>query len=80
MIDHALFRAWPLAGEVRLSTGMAPTPYHVDDGHGLFIAGSADLEACGCSTSRTRAWVRTTNCRSRCSSRVGRWRRSRRTA
>lgn len=43
--DHALFRAHPLAGEVRLSTGLAPTPYHVYDGHGVFIAGTADLDA-----------------------------------
>lgn len=42
---HALFRRYPLAGEVRLSTGPAPTPYHVYAGHGLFIGGTADLAA-----------------------------------
>jgi hypothetical protein len=43
--DHALFRTYPLSGEVRLSTGLAPTPYHVYDGHGVFIGGSADFAA-----------------------------------
>lgn len=43
--DHALFRRYPLSGSVRLSTGNAPTPYHVYDGHGVFIGGTADLEA-----------------------------------
>ncbi len=43
--DHALFEQFPLAGEVQLSTGRAPTPYHVYDGHGVFIGGSADEQA-----------------------------------
>jgi hypothetical protein len=43
--EHALFRRFPLDGEALLSTGSAPTPYHVYDGHGLFIGGSADLTA-----------------------------------
>ncbi len=43
--DHALFRQFPLAGEAQLSTGRVPTPYHVYDGHGLFIGGTVDLAA-----------------------------------
>lgn len=43
--EHALFRQFPLAGEATLSTGRAPTPYHVYDGHGVFIGGTADLAA-----------------------------------
>lgn len=42
---HPLFRRYPLNGSVRLSTGHAPTPYHVYDGHGVFIGGTADLGA-----------------------------------
>jgi len=45
MRAHPLFRQFPLQGEVSLSTGLAPTPYHVYDGHGVFIGGMADLEA-----------------------------------
>ena len=43
--NHALFKRYPLNGEVRLSTGLAPTPYHVYDGRGVFIGGWADLAA-----------------------------------
>jgi hypothetical protein len=43
--EHALFRQYPLRGRVRLSLGEAPTPYHVYDGHGVFVGGSADLRA-----------------------------------
>lgn len=42
---HPLFRRYPLSGQVLLSTGPAPTPYHVYDGHGVFVGGSADLAA-----------------------------------
>lgn len=42
---HALFRQFPLAGEALIATGRVPTPYHVYDGHGLFIGGTADLAA-----------------------------------
>ncbi|MBL8093566.1 MAG: hypothetical protein JNL73_05315 [Anaerolineales bacterium] len=40
--DHPLFRRYPLDGEVQLSTGPAPTPYHVYAGYGAFIGGHAD--------------------------------------
>jgi hypothetical protein len=43
--NHPLFHRYPLAGEVTLSRGRMPTPYHVYDGHGVFIGGSADLAA-----------------------------------
>jgi hypothetical protein len=42
---HPLFEAYPLDGQAHLSTGTVPTPYHVYDGHGLFIGGTADLAA-----------------------------------
>ena len=41
----ALFAEFPLTGEATLSTGVVPTPYHVYDGHALFIGGTADLAA-----------------------------------
>lgn len=40
-----LFQEHPLNGTVDLSTGPAPTPYHIYDGYGLFIGGTADLTA-----------------------------------
>ncbi len=43
--DHPLFKHFALDGQVSLSAGQAPTPYHVYDGHGLFIGGTADLAA-----------------------------------
>lgn len=43
--DHLLFQRYPLAGESAISVGSVPTPYHVYDGHGLFIGGTADLAA-----------------------------------
>ncbi|MBP7686532.1 MAG: hypothetical protein KA765_01430 [Thermoflexales bacterium] len=43
--DHQLFKQYPLNGRVALSTGEAPTPYHIYDGYGLFIGGVADLPA-----------------------------------
>jgi len=42
---HKLFSTYPLNGKVELSTGLAQTPYHIYDGYGLFIAGTANLEA-----------------------------------
>jgi hypothetical protein len=42
---HALFQQYPLAGSAVVSTGKLPTPYHVYDGHGVFIGGTADLGA-----------------------------------
>lgn len=41
--QHKLFDDFPLNGTVSLSTGEAPTPYHVYDGHGLLVCGLADL-------------------------------------
>lgn len=43
--DHQLFKQHPLTGHVTLSTGEAPTPYHIYDGYGLFIGGDCDLAA-----------------------------------
>lgn len=42
---HPLFQKAPLSGEVTLSTGPAPTPYHVYDGHGLIILGICEAAA-----------------------------------
>ncbi|MFN8531229.1 MAG: hypothetical protein U0670_21715 [Anaerolineae bacterium] len=42
--DHALFKRFPLSGKAKLSIGEVPTPYHIYDGYGLFIGGTADLE------------------------------------
>lgn len=39
---HALFQKFPLNGTTKLSTGDAPTPYHVYDGYGLFVGGSVE--------------------------------------
>ena len=43
--QHKLFRDFPITGSTELSTGSAPTPYLVYDGHGLLITGIADLNA-----------------------------------
>lgn len=43
--DHQLFKQYPLNGATTLSTGAVPTPYHIYDGYGAFIAGTADLAA-----------------------------------
>ncbi|MEO9470434.1 hypothetical protein [Parasphingorhabdus sp.] len=40
--DHPVFADNPIDGEVSLSTGPAPRPYHVYDGEGLLIFGHAD--------------------------------------
>jgi hypothetical protein len=40
-----LFERYPLDGRASLSLGSVPTPYHVYDGHGVFIGGTADLAA-----------------------------------
>lgn len=40
--SHPLFEAYPLNGEREISVGRVPTPYHIYDGHGLFIGGTAD--------------------------------------
>lgn len=41
--SHPLFVAYPLKGEREISVGRVPTPYHIYDGHGLFIGGTANL-------------------------------------
>ena len=43
--QHKLFQDFPLNGNTDLSTGTAPTPYLVYDGHGLLITGIADADA-----------------------------------
>jgi len=45
MKDHPLFKKFPLNGSATISTGEVPTPYHIYDGHGLFIGGTVDLPA-----------------------------------
>jgi hypothetical protein len=44
-LAHPLFQRFPIAGSARISVGTVPTPYHVYDGHGVFIGGTADLKA-----------------------------------
>lgn len=60
--DHPLFKQYPLNGQTTISTGLVPTPYHIYDGNGLFLGGTADLAAVrdllkgeGLSPIRTRA-------------------------
>jgi hypothetical protein len=43
--NHPLFERFPLAGKAALSTGSVPTPYHIYDGYGAFVGGTADLSA-----------------------------------
>lgn len=43
--DHQIFKDHPLNGRITLSTGEAPTPYHIYNGYGLFIGGDCDLNA-----------------------------------
>ncbi len=43
--EHPLFERFPLTGETQLSTGPAPVPYHIYNGHGVFIGGTADATA-----------------------------------
>jgi hypothetical protein len=42
---HQLFRQHPLSGKATISTGVVPTPYHIYDGYGALIGGTADLSA-----------------------------------
>lgn len=42
--SHSLFAEYPLSGTVELSTGTAPTPYHIYDGYGALIGGTASAE------------------------------------
>ena len=43
--SHALFSRFPLSDAAVISMGTVPTPYHVYDGYGLFIGGTAELDA-----------------------------------
>ncbi|MGJ8537146.1 MAG: hypothetical protein ACSHW2_08325 [Parasphingopyxis sp.] len=43
--DHRIFNDHPATGTVQLSTGSAPTPYHVYDGEGLLIFGDVACDA-----------------------------------
>jgi len=43
--DYSLFKHYPLNGTVALSTGEAPTPYHIYAGYGLFIGGVCEADA-----------------------------------
>lgn len=43
--EHALFKHYPLTGTATLTTGRVSTPYHIYDGYGLFLGGTADLAA-----------------------------------
>ena len=42
--SHALFQKMPLRGEITLSTGSAPVPYHVYNGHGLLVLGTCKAD------------------------------------
>jgi hypothetical protein len=41
--NHPLFRKYPLSGKATISIGEVPTPYHIYDGFGGLIGGTADL-------------------------------------
>ena len=43
--DHPLFKRYALDGEATISTGAVPTPYHIYNGYGVFIGGTADFAA-----------------------------------
>lgn len=43
--NHPLFRQYPLNGKATISTGEVQTPYHIYDGFGALIGGTADLSA-----------------------------------
>lgn len=42
--EHALFKQYPLTGNISISMGKAPTPYHIYDGHAAFLGGTANLD------------------------------------
>jgi hypothetical protein len=42
--EHPLFQQHPLTGHISISTGEAPTPYHIYDGHATFVGGTANLD------------------------------------
>ena len=41
--QHKLFQQFPIEGEREISVGRVPVPYHIYDGHGLLIGGTAEL-------------------------------------
>jgi len=43
MHDHQLFQQFPLSGEKEISVGKVSVPYHIYDGQGILIGGTADL-------------------------------------
>jgi hypothetical protein len=43
--NHPLFKKFPLNGSAMTSEGTVPTPYHIYDGNGVFIGGTANLSA-----------------------------------
>lgn len=43
--QNPLFQQFPLSGTATIATGQVPTPYHIYDGYGAFIGGTADLAA-----------------------------------
>ncbi len=43
--EHILFHDFPLQAKVKISTGVVPAPYHIYDGYGYFVGGSADFHA-----------------------------------
>lgn len=43
--EHPLFKHYPLNGTGAIATGEVPTPYHIYDGYGALIGGTADLAA-----------------------------------
>ena len=45
MQDHKLFQQFPLREEKEISVGRVPVPYHVYDGQGILIGGTADLDS-----------------------------------
>jgi len=42
---HELFQQYPLNGKAIITTGEVPTPYHIYNGYGALIGGTADLAA-----------------------------------
>jgi hypothetical protein len=43
MHNHQLFQQFPLNEEKEISVGKVPVPYHIYDGQGILIGGTADL-------------------------------------
>jgi hypothetical protein len=45
--NHTLFQTFPDSATATISTGEVPVPYHIYDGYGAFIGGTADLAKMG---------------------------------